>query len=284
MDILCHDISNGKMWIYYGANDGYSVVGYDKPKNWCSKTGASLYIGDFNGDSRDDVLCHVSTGHVYIAFIDSFGNVTTGWDKEIGFCKSGLCRLFVGDFNGDKKADLLYHDGECGDKWIVYATAKGNFQDARIWYKTMEWCHGWHQTLYIGDFNGDNRSDMLCYDDVTGTMYTAYANWGGSFDEPYHANSMGWCTGRSCSLSVARVSRDLRDDLVCHCKSPSTEALRVRFPASDDGFETFRQWRGADSWCKKTTETLVVGPLKPGHCASLVCIDKVTGQYSIAFP
>ena len=138
--------------------------------------------------------------------------------------------------------------------------------------------------MYVGDFNGDNMSDMICYDDVTGIMITAFANGGGSFDETDSTNSMGWCIGQGCSLSVARVNTDLRDDLVCHCKSPSTEPLRIRFPASDDGFETFRQWRGARSWCKKTTEMLVVGPLKPGNCASLVCIDKVTGQYSIAFP
>ena len=272
------------MWIYYGANNGYSVVGWNKPMSWCWHAGASLYIGDFNGDSRDDILCHDNAGYLFIAYTDKSGDFSTGWYENMGFCKCAGCSLFVGDFNGDKKSDLLCHDGKDGKKWIVYATPKGEFQDAIIWYKPMNWCHGGNEKLYVGDFNGDSRSDMLCYDDVTGIVITACANCGGSFDETDNTNSMGWCTVKGCSLSVARVSKDQRDDLVCHCKSRSIEPLRVRFPASNDGFETFRQWRGARSWCKKTTEMLVIGPLKPGHCGSMVCIDKVTGQYSIAFP
>ena len=199
------------------------------------------------------------------------------------YCNYYGCSLFIGDFNGDKKSDLLCHGGKDGKKWIVYATAKGNFQDARVWYKPMKWCHGWNQKLHVGNFNGDNRSDMLCYDDVTGVTYTVYAKVGGSFDETAdHLPHMGlWCSPQ-CSLSVARVTKDRTDDLVCHCKSPSTEPLRLIFPVGDDGFGSYFQWNGAESWCKKTTEMLVIGPLKPGHCASLVCIDKVTGQYSIA--
>ena len=31
---------------------------------WCNHNGASLYIGGFNGDSRDDMLCHDTRGYI----------------------------------------------------------------------------------------------------------------------------------------------------------------------------------------------------------------------------
>ena len=140
MDIMCHDSSSGEKWIYHGANNGYSVVGWNKPMSWCWHTGASLYIGDFNGDSRDDILCHDTTGYLAIAYTDMIGDFSTGWYETNSFCKCAGCSLFVGDFNGDKKSDLLCHDGTDGKKWIVYATPEGNFQDASVWYKPMNWC------------------------------------------------------------------------------------------------------------------------------------------------
>ena len=38
----------------------------------------SLFLGDFNGDQRDDVLCHDNTnGAIAIAFADVPGNISS---------------------------------------------------------------------------------------------------------------------------------------------------------------------------------------------------------------
>ena len=119
--IMCHDSIRGRKWIYYGANNGYSRVGCSKSMWWCTHAVASLYIGDFNGDSRDDILCHDKGGHVFIAYTNNRGRFTkTGWHMAMGFC--------IGDFNGDRKSDLLCHDGLGGSKRIAYATSSGTFQ------------------------------------------------------------------------------------------------------------------------------------------------------------
>ena len=147
----------------------------------------------------------------------------------------------------------------------------------------MNWCST--GKLFVGDFNGDRRDDMYCYDDsnVKGNTFLAYAMSGGSFVNTDEADNMGWCLAVGCTLSVASASTDRRDDLVCHCNNPSSEPIRVRFPFYGGGFEIFRQWRQDRSWCNKSTEMLLVGRLKPRHCGSLVCIDKATGDYAIAF-
>ena len=283
MDIMCHNSITGRKWIYYGANNGYSGVGWSKNMWWCTHAGASLYIGDFNGDSRDDILCHDKSGHVFIAYADNRGRFTkTGWHKAMGFCKCSTCSVFIGDFNGDRKSDLLCHDGLRGSKRIAYATSSGNFQNAKIWSSYKPWCYSRYGPLLVGDFNGDGRDDLYCYDKYSGNTFTAYAKYGGSFGHTDNADNMGWCTGRHCTLSVGVASRDHMDDLICRCKTPSTEPVRVRFPVYQ-GFEYFRQWRRNRSWCNRPTEMILVGRLKPKYCGSLVCIDKATGKYSIAF-
>jgi len=142
-------------------------------------------------------------------------------------------------------------------------------------------------TLVVGDFNGDGRDDLYCYITIHrlweyGNMYLAYAMRNGTFFYTEDDN-MRWCLDKGCTLSVAEASADGRVDLVCHCKSPSNNPVAIRFPYYPGGFEVFRQWRRARSWCNKATEILFVGRLKPHHCGSLVCIDKTTGKYSIAF-
>ena len=283
---MCHDSHSGKKWIYYGSNQSYSGIGWKKNMGWCFHNTASLYIGDFNGDSRDDMLCHDTNGNVFITYADRKGHFSkTGWKKVRTFCRCSGCQLFIGDFNGDGKSDMLCHDGKLGRKWIAYSTASGNFQNAVIWYRNMKWCYSSAGKLFVGDFNGDRRDDMYCYDDtvVKGNTLIAYAKTGGSFVSTDEADNMGWCLATGCTLSVASASKDRKDDLVCHCKNPSSEPISVRFPYNGGGFEIFRQWRRVRSWCNKSTEMLLVGRLKPGHCGSLVCIDKATGKYSIAF-
>jgi len=283
MDIMCHDSRNGKKWIYYGANNGYSTIGWSRSMRWCNHRGASLYIGDFNGDSRDDMLCHDTNGYVFIAYAKTSGKfIYTDWQKRMGFCTCTGCSLFIGDFNGDRKSDMLCHDGNGGQKWIAYATSSGNFQNARIWHKNMNWCYSRYGPLLVGDFNGDGRDDMHCYSVGEGNMFIAFAKPDGSFDQTDVADNMGWARDSNCALSVGQASADRKDDLVCRCKTPSREPVRVRF-AVFNGFEYFRQWRRHRSWCNRPTEMLFVGRLTPSHCGSLVCIDKANGHISIAF-
>ena len=233
------------------------------------------------------MLCHDTKGQVFIAYAKKGGYFSsTDFYKSMGFCTCDACNLFIGDFNRDGRSDMLCHDGSGGEKWIAYATASGTFPKGPIWHKDMNWCYSWAGKLFVGDFNGDRRDDLYCYDDVRvkGNTFIAYAKWDGSFVRTDEAGNMGWCLAKGCTLSVARVSKDRKDDLVCHCKNPSSEPIIVRFPYYGGGFEVFRQWRRSSSWCtQSTTMQLLVGRFKPGHCGSLVCIDKATGKYSIAF-
>ena len=44
---------------------------WERNMGWCHHSGAQLRLGDFNGDGRDDMLCHDTTnGYKWIAYSD----------------------------------------------------------------------------------------------------------------------------------------------------------------------------------------------------------------------
>ena len=124
VDILCHDTQTGKKWIYYGSNTGYSGIGWENEMSWCNHYRTTLYVGDFNGDGKTDILCHDGNGQMWIAYANNAGAFTSSdWRARKDFCKCQGCSLCIGDFNMDGKSDLL-----CQPYWLMaYANSDGNF-------------------------------------------------------------------------------------------------------------------------------------------------------------
>src|SRR5690606_7666324 len=150
--------------------------------DWCSAASESIYVGDFNGDGRDDLLCRAAAGtypgRKRIDFADASGTFDgTDWDTlgtgaAQNWCTNAGEQIHVGDFNGDGKDDLLcwvapgYTDA--GRKRIDYADGSGTFFGTN--YSTeshpevdQDWCSDSGETLYVGDFNGDGKDDLLCH-------------------------------------------------------------------------------------------------------------------------
>ena len=42
---------------------------------------------------------------------------------------------------------------------------------------------GPHLRLYVGDFNGDSRSDLLCHDYMSGQKFQLFAQHDGTFTD-----------------------------------------------------------------------------------------------------
>ena len=123
-----------------------------------------VHLGDFNGDGRQDALCHdTKNGHKWIKLADEAGHYkTAGWQKAMGFCFGKNEQLHIGDFNGDNRADMLCHDWKTGRNQIALANQDGHFSSVN--WRDNGWCSGTGRNVHIGDFNGDCRSDLLCED------------------------------------------------------------------------------------------------------------------------
>ncbi|WP_411026712.1 FG-GAP repeat domain-containing protein, partial [Salmonella sp. s54395] len=94
------------------AGNFHDRTGWEEGIEWCSHSGASLFIADFNGDGKDDMLCHDSAGHKWVALANCQSNFSDGtsWEAGLAWCYHSTAVLHVGDYNGDKKADMLCHD------------------------------------------------------------------------------------------------------------------------------------------------------------------------------
>jgi Ca2+-binding RTX toxin-like protein len=141
------------------------------PTNWHVAA-----TGDFNGDNRDDILWRSEAGELS----DWLGTANGGFTDNAANAWSAVPTNWqvagTGDFNGDGKDDILWRSeaGELSD-WL--GDADGGFTDNAANAFTgvpTNW-----QVAGTGDFNGDNKDDILWrHNDGTITNWLGQANGG----------------------------------------------------------------------------------------------------------
>jgi hypothetical protein len=88
---------------------------------WCSAATQDMYVGDFNGDGLDDLLCHDhESGYRWIDYADN-GFAFSDWASYGNWCggASQGDSFSVGDYDGDERDDLRCDNN--GYHWIDYA-------------------------------------------------------------------------------------------------------------------------------------------------------------------
>jgi hypothetical protein len=74
----------------------------------------------------------------------------------------------VGDFNGDGRADILWHNATTGENYLfpMNGTAVLAGEGAIRAMPSVNW-----NVAAVGDFNGDGKADILWRNTVTGDNY-----------------------------------------------------------------------------------------------------------------
>ena len=115
-------------------------------------------IGDFNGDNRDDILWRHDNGYLTEWLGDRQRRLHRQWRQRLQQRPTDWSVAGIGDFNGDNRDDILWrHDNGHLTEWL--GTANGGFTDngANAFSSvSTDW-----SVAGIGDFNGDNRDDIL---------------------------------------------------------------------------------------------------------------------------
>jgi hypothetical protein len=246
---------------------------WDSPgMNWCYSDGHELHFGDFNRDGRQDMLCHrTSDGYKWISNANSLGRFTgTSWESAMNWCGNGG-RLFIGDFNGDDRDDLLCHRMSDGYKWIAHANSSGRFTGT-TWEGNMNWCSHQGGSLLIGDFDGNNRDDMLCHDVYTGRKWIAHSTASGTFTGTTWESAMNWCVLPG-GLSIGRFNQDNRDDMLCHDLNTGTKYIAY---ATSSGTFTGTNWSAALNWC--ANESIQVADVNADGREDMICHDRFSGR------
>ncbi|HEX6273446.1 MAG TPA: FG-GAP-like repeat-containing protein [Polyangiaceae bacterium] len=200
-DLLCRDAADGRLWIDYASTTGtFDGTDWSTTGVGCTGNGRQ-YIGDFNGDNRDDLLCHYPFGLSHlgpifaVSLADSAGRFAATTIVGDGFCTGQTQEIHVGYFNQDARADLLCHDTVAGTKFIRYTGTSGNLGGSGSWNSWGQWCNHSGSQLSTGDFNGDGRDDILCFDVNNANKWIDYANGSGQFFTlPGFFQSNGWCS------------------------------------------------------------------------------------------
>jgi hypothetical protein len=170
-------------------------------------------LADFNGDGHSDILWqHLQTGELRVWLMNQTSLVD---DVELTTRRLGFGWQIggVADFNGDGKADILWHDQRRGTLYVwlmdattavagAYITAEGN--------PDTSW-----QINGLADFNGDGEADILWRHKRTGDLQVWFMKGtkatGASSLLPARAADPQWQIAR-----VADLDEDGQTDILWH--------------------------------------------------------------------
>jgi hypothetical protein len=166
---------------------------------------------DFNGDGRSDILFRHDDGRL----VDWLGTQSGGFAGNGANSSSSVALDWqvagTGDFNGDDRVDILWRSSATGriSDWL--GTTSGGFTGNGA-NSTSAISTDW-QVAGIGDFNGDNRDDILWRSSATGQI----ADWLGTTSGGFTGNGANSASVIAAEWQVAGVgdfNGDHRDDIL----------------------------------------------------------------------
>jgi len=166
----------------------------------------AVAAGDFDGDGNID-LAVVNSGNAgtgdngSVSILLGNGDGTFHAAVNVAAGENPIA-IVVADFNGDHRPDLavINHDGGTGNIAIQLGNGDGTFQSP-LDYAVASGL----TTLAVGDFNGDNKPDLV----VNGpSIYLLLGNGDGTLQSPAELGSGGF------SVATADFNNDGNADLV----------------------------------------------------------------------
>jgi fibronectin type III domain protein len=178
-DILWYNSSTGESQIWFMDHQKLfsraTVLGEDGHPTFIGPPWSIVGVGDFNGDGQAGILWHnSSTGEPQIWFMDrqkvSIRATVLFEDGRPAFVGPPWSIVGVGDFDGDKKGDILWHNSSTDEPQIwfmdrqkVSTRATVLFEDGRPAFVGPPW-----SIVGVGDFNGDGQAGILWHNSSTG--------------------------------------------------------------------------------------------------------------------
>jgi hypothetical protein len=137
-DVLWHGGDSGGIWVAKSNGSSFSQ------SEWLSggfgsgdvvANASRYFVGDFNGDGKDDLLWHGGDNGVWVATANSTGTGFSTSDWLPGGFGNGdpelyAARYAVGDFNDDNKTDLSWNGQGAG---LLVATAGTSAFSSSTW-------------------------------------------------------------------------------------------------------------------------------------------------------
>jgi hypothetical protein len=169
-------LSTGSGWVdqLWGKGSG---LGYYA--SYASRSQPFHFTGDFNGDGKTDFMYWDRDGSKWRVLLSTgSGWFEPAWDKGTargywsGYGNPTSQQFhFTGDFNGDGKTDFMYWDDttwqvmfSTGTGWQAEAFGKGD----GLGYWGNQALPTTQSFQFIGDFNGDGKTDFMYWEENLG--------------------------------------------------------------------------------------------------------------------
>lgn len=155
--------------VFNGLAQNFEIVGGGVAND------SSLAVGDFNGDSKLDVI--VENANLYtggsteqVLLGNGDGMFTQGTSLNVGGCAAAA------DFNGDGKLDVAVCDPSTNMVTIFLGDGAGNFTAGNVLGVGTQ-----PEAIVAGDFNNDGKLDLAVANLVDNTVSLLLGNGDGTF-------------------------------------------------------------------------------------------------------
>jgi IgA Peptidase M64/FG-GAP-like repeat len=197
------------------------------PGSWQFKPNDQFYIGDYNGDGKDEVVVYNSVDWImeYLGLLVDDGNnglrLVARYDDIIpGWQFQRTDNFYVADFNGDGKKDLFVFNGS---NWSIpyVGMLRSNGSSFSVVQRYDANMPGWEMRSqdrhYVDDFNGDGKEDLWVFNGVNWSIpYLGMLRSNGnnlSMTKRYDENMPGWEMRSQDRHYVGDFNGDRKKDL-----------------------------------------------------------------------
>lgn len=227
-DILIHTGNSIQIYRSTGSRLDMVFSGVERvPGSWQFAPNDQFFIGDFNGDGKDEVVVYNSTNwnKEYLGLLADDGNnglrlIRRYDDKMSGWQFHKSDKFYVADFNGDGKQDLLVFNGtDWNTAYLGMLRSNGNSFTVVKRYDGV--FAGWQMRkgdqFYPGNFSGDSKVDLYIWNGTDWSVrYLAMMRSNGTsytMARRYDNNIPGWQMAKGDRHYVGDFNGDGKDDL-----------------------------------------------------------------------
>jgi len=152
------------------------VKRYDKTlEGWQMSAGDDFYVGDFDGDGKEDfyIVNTTTWSTKYVGMMKAASNKMSfikRYDNNLGapgyWTMAKNDKFYVGDFDGDKKADLYMANlKDWTTNYVGMLKSTGaTLNCIRVFNNTLPgWTMADNDQHLVGDFDGDGKADMYVF-------------------------------------------------------------------------------------------------------------------------
>ena len=274
-DLLIHNGNSILMYRSDGAKLDLVFRAVERvPGSWQFKPGDRFYVGDFNGDGKDEVVVYNSTdwameylglladdGNGGLRLVARYDNSMPGWQFERDD------QFYVADFDGNGRDDLFVFNGtDWAIPYVAMLRSNGtSFTVVRRYDANMP---GWQMRptdqYHVGDFDGDGRQSLCVFNgDAWSIPYLGVFRSDGtslSMARRFDDTLPGWQMRPGDRHYVGDFDGDGRDDLyVFNGEDWSISYLGV-FRSLDDWLYLAQRYDGnVPGWQMRRHDTHFVG-------------------------